>query len=383
MHYPPSGLVLFRNRNKTEEFEVTSNFTASLPSVNPNNTDRARPTRLRFGDFEADLVTSELFKSGSKVPIQEKPFRFLAALLYHPGELVTREAMSHSLWPDIYVQVNQGLNAAVRKVRMALRDDALKPKFVETLGSHGYRFIHPAEVLRWSSEVAEVTDVAVRIALLPLKYATHDEMELAGGLTQQLNSLLERIHPRLLVVGGSDLSRLAASNGQLESIRKAMEVAYVLSGSVSLKSRRIELSIALTDAREDLRLWEETYEASFQEVGRIQDEIAGRILESCRNLQPGSFARSLTRMTFPNDQEYLRACHHMSRRTSDDLVKAIELFRKTTESDARFAPAWAGLARAYNLAGLRGLMPGTAACGRASETARRALELDANNADAM
>src|SRR5689334_10001582 len=128
-----------------------------------------RPTRVRFGSFEADLALRELYENGEKVPMQSKPFQFLAALLRHHGEIVSREAISHALWPDIYVQVNQGLNAAARKVRKVLRDDATKPKFVETLGSRGYRFIHAAEDLRWSSDVSEVTNNSIRLAVLPIK----------------------------------------------------------------------------------------------------------------------------------------------------------------------------------------------------------------------
>jgi DNA-binding winged helix-turn-helix (wHTH) protein len=105
--------------------------------------ERPRQKKFCFGQFEADIESGELFQSGKKVHLQAKPFSLLATLLEHHGEIVTRESLSSQLWPDTFVQADQGLNAAVRKVRRVLRDDAENPKYIETLGSRGYRFIHP------------------------------------------------------------------------------------------------------------------------------------------------------------------------------------------------------------------------------------------------
>ncbi len=105
--------------------------------------ERPRQKKFCFGQFEADTESGELFQSGKKVHLQAKPFSLLATLLEHHGEIVTRESLSSQLWPDTFVQADQGLNAAVRKVRRVLGDDAENPKYIETLGSRGYRFIHP------------------------------------------------------------------------------------------------------------------------------------------------------------------------------------------------------------------------------------------------
>jgi DNA-binding winged helix-turn-helix (wHTH) protein/Flp pilus assembly protein TadD len=105
--------------------------------------ERPRQKKFCFGQFEAHIESGELFQSGKKVHLQAKPFSLLATLLEHHGEIVTRESLSSQLWPDTFVQADQGLNAAVRKVRRVLRDDAEDPKYIETLGSRGYRFIHP------------------------------------------------------------------------------------------------------------------------------------------------------------------------------------------------------------------------------------------------
>src|SRR5947209_20326510 len=97
---------------------------------------------IRFGEFEADVRSGELRRQAQRPKLQEKPFQFLAALLTHPGELVTREQLRQSLWPaDTFVDFEHGLNTAVNKVREALRDSANDPRFIETLPRRGYRFI--------------------------------------------------------------------------------------------------------------------------------------------------------------------------------------------------------------------------------------------------
>src|SRR5919106_2821322 len=99
---------------------------------------------VRFGVFELDLNTGELRKAGAKINLPEQPFQVLEALLDRPGGLVTREELRQRLWPaDTFVDFDQGLNAAVRRLRDALGDSADTPRFVETLPRRGYRFIAP------------------------------------------------------------------------------------------------------------------------------------------------------------------------------------------------------------------------------------------------
>lgn len=98
--------------------------------------------KLRFGVFEINLPEGELRKRGRKVKLQEQPFRLLALLLRAPGQVVTREELQKTLWPaGTFVEFEQGLNTAIRKLRRALDDSADNPRFIETLPRKGYRFI--------------------------------------------------------------------------------------------------------------------------------------------------------------------------------------------------------------------------------------------------
>ena len=103
-------------------------------------------TATRFGVFELDLVSGELRKSGVKVRLQEQPFQVLKAMVERPGRVVTREELQQRLWPgETFVDFEDGLSTAVRKIRHALGDSASSPRFIETLPKRGYRFIAPVD----------------------------------------------------------------------------------------------------------------------------------------------------------------------------------------------------------------------------------------------
>ena len=108
---------------------------------------------VRFGDFEFDLRSGKLFRGGRPVKIQPQPLRVLAVLLESAGETVSRESLRSRVWGDAtFVEFDQGLNYCIRQIRIALRDGASKPLYIETLPKQGYRFIAP---------VTLVTDVAM------------------------------------------------------------------------------------------------------------------------------------------------------------------------------------------------------------------------------
>src|SRR5580693_7176299 len=112
-----------------------------MPATSP-------PTDVfHFGVFQLDLKAGELHKAGVRVKLQDQPFRVLALLVERAGQVVTREELRQRVWPsNIYVDFDQGLNNAIKKVREALGDSADSPRFIETVARHGYRFIADVNV---------------------------------------------------------------------------------------------------------------------------------------------------------------------------------------------------------------------------------------------
>src|SRR5262245_3147558 len=110
---------------------------------------------IRFADFELDLGSGELRKSGgAPVLLAEQPFRILATLIRQSGNLVTRDELRRALWTeDTFVDFEHSLNAAIKRLREALGDSASDPRFIQTIPRRGYRFIAPMETTARTSPV--------------------------------------------------------------------------------------------------------------------------------------------------------------------------------------------------------------------------------------
>src|SRR5215472_363068 len=122
---------------------------------------------VMFGPFALDLRTGELMRTGQRVRLPGHAFQVLAMLLEQPGETVTREALHQRLWSgDTFVDFDQGLNNAIKRLRESLGDSAQRPRYIETLPRLGYRFVgevkrdEPVEAERSSSAPADPSDSA-------------------------------------------------------------------------------------------------------------------------------------------------------------------------------------------------------------------------------
>src|ERR1700761_9636959 len=111
------------------------------------NPPSSSPKFLRFGVFEADLDARELRKAGKLLPLQDQPFQLLVMLLLRHGEVVSRDELQSTLWPQTIVDFDHGLNKAVSKVREALGDSAENPRFIQTVARRGYRFLADVNVV--------------------------------------------------------------------------------------------------------------------------------------------------------------------------------------------------------------------------------------------
>jgi TolB-like protein/DNA-binding winged helix-turn-helix (wHTH) protein len=133
--------------------------------------------RISTGLFEVDLGSGDVLRQGRKVPLQEQPFRVLSLLLERPGQVVTREELQSRIWSaDTYVSFDEGLNTAIRKLRVLFGDSADNPRFIETIPKRGYRFIAPVgeltETERKAPELKRAAHTDGDSAALGLKDAT-------------------------------------------------------------------------------------------------------------------------------------------------------------------------------------------------------------------
>jgi len=102
------------------------------------------PTIYRFGVFAVDTAAHTLWKGSIRLTLQEQPFQVLQALLETPGQIVTREALRLRLWgTNTFVEFDQSLNSALRRLRLALEDNSRDPLYIATVPRVGFRFLAP------------------------------------------------------------------------------------------------------------------------------------------------------------------------------------------------------------------------------------------------
>jgi len=145
------------------------------------------PARFaRFGEFELDFEGFQLRRRGSVVKIEGLPLRLLMLLVARKGELLTRRQIEQTLWGEgVFVDVEQGINTAIRKVRIALRDHAGKPRFLQTIVGQGYRFpAHDVMETETSSASASKCDSQPMVSMEELGQAVLAASGLSGGRSQ-------------------------------------------------------------------------------------------------------------------------------------------------------------------------------------------------------
>src|SRR5688572_2842517 len=142
--------------------------------------------RLRFGSFELDVRSRELRKGDTRLRLQEQPFEILRLMLERPGDVVTRDELRDRLWPKgTFVDFEHSRNAAVKRLRAALGDDADNPRYVETLPRRGYRFIGLVDDEGLAEAPAD-PDHRVRLVVLPFAHVGSTQEYFTDGLTEEM-----------------------------------------------------------------------------------------------------------------------------------------------------------------------------------------------------
>jgi TolB-like protein/DNA-binding winged helix-turn-helix (wHTH) protein/Flp pilus assembly protein TadD len=267
----------------------------------------------------------------------------LIFLVERPGELVSREQIAERLWgKDVFVDVDHSINVAIRKIRIALRDDPEKPRFVETVIGRGYRFAAPVvrsngdspsqvqpqvqtlppppqaaaepAVLPTAVPVKKKRAASLRmllgglaavallalvwvlirgggakstarppirsLAVLPLKNLSGDPTQdyLADGMTEELIGRLAQIHD-LRVISRTSSMHFKDSQLSVPEIAKTLNVDAIVEGSVIREGSRIRVHAQLIRAATDEHFWSETYDRELQDVLTLESEVAQSIAE--------------------------------------------------------------------------------------------------------
>lgn len=394
-----------------------------------------QPDVVNFDAYELRLPTRELLKHGVRIKFPPQAFRVLQMLVERPGHLITREEFHRVLWPaDTFVDFDQGLNSAVKKIRDVLNDSAENPRYIETLPRLGYRFIgevnekadariaeppdrndHSQEAFRHRVPASQqklrlliVSAFAIlglagwviylfshrdwsspgihSIAVLPLENLSgNPEQEyLADGMTDELITHLAKLgSPK--VISRTSVMLYKRAHQPLPEIARVLKVDAVVEGSIAISGNRVRVTVQLIRASDDRHLWAEEYDGQLGDMLSLQRQIAGSIAQEVRAKlgpeQQAYFASKLPRDPVVNEA-YLRGIFFWEKRTEPDLHRAIENFNAAITRDPNFAPAYAGIANSYNMLWYLGFMKADEAVPQARAAIEKALTLDPQSAEA-
>jgi TolB-like protein/DNA-binding winged helix-turn-helix (wHTH) protein/Flp pilus assembly protein TadD len=379
---------------------------------------------LHFGIFQLDLKAGELHKAGVRVKLQDQPFRVLALLVERAGQVVTREELRKRVWPgNVYVDFDQGLNNAIKKVREALGDSADSPRFIETVAKHGYRFVTtvsppPAPPVErrtrfelrtagvWIGSAAAVLAAVgygawhvramragppserVTLAVLPFENLSRDPDQefFSDGLTEEMTAQLAKLNPeRLTVVTPGSVAKYKRTSLPVTQIGEELHADYVLQGSVRRAGDRVRITVHLIHVPEQTDRWADSYDRELKDVLTLQNSVAETIASQIHiTLTPGEQSRLATRRNVDPDayEAYLKGRYYWNKRTADGMQKAQLYFQQAIDQDPNFADAYSGLADCNSGLTWHGFTSPAETLPRALAAARKAVEIDPQSAEA-
>ena len=293
-----------------------------------------RVSVLRFSVFEFDASVPELRRNGRRVHLQDMPLRVLEILLERPNELVPREVFFVRLWPhDESGILDDNLNTAVRKLRLALTDSAHHPRFLETVPKRGYRFVAPVEPANavmaeqpqppfWASPqivanlpagrglgrkatvllivaLFAIATIVFLVQTLPSESEPHAAAQLntlavlpfvnasgqrqdeyfSHGLTEELMERLSR-SGRLRVVSRTSTFAIKDKALGAQEIGRLLGAESLVEGSVRRDGDRLRINVRLINARDGYQLWSDLYDRRMGDLLQVQEEIASSIADT-------------------------------------------------------------------------------------------------------
>ena len=335
--------------------------------------------RLRFGDFQVDLLSGELRKNGHKVRLQSQPFQLLAVLLERPGEVVTREEVSRRLWPsDTFVDFDHGLGTAVNKLREALGDCADSPRFVETLPRRGYRFIGKIDHFEAEAIARSSRFRSTMLAVLPFQNLSGDSSQdyFADGLTEEMITHLGKLSgSQLGVVARTSSMAYKKTTKDIGQIGRELDVDYILESSVRRDGNQVRITVQLISVQNQAHVWADSYDRELTHSIGVQEEVAREVAQQIKaNLAP---ARALHVPLNPlaNDA-YLQGRYFFNQFTEDGFGKAASHFEKAVTADPDFAAAWAGIAESYTFLIITNVLRPQEGWPKVRHATQKAVELD-------
>ena len=339
-------------------------------------------SRIRFGPFELDSNSGELYRDGGVVPIAPQPFRLLATLATRPGELVTREELRQIVWGDAtFVDFERGLNFCVLQARTALGDDARQPSYIETLPRRGYRFIaaieQPAAVgSRSRSAPRIVLSIAMAVvvivmitawqhrarptprrmlAVLPFENLSRaEDAAFADGITEELLAHLSRAETSEIgLIARPSTQRYRGSGKTAREIGRELHAGHIVTGSIRREGDRVRVTAQLVDAGTGSQVWSESFNRRGASALAIQEDIAGKIARALRVRLTEQSAAALTARSTAAHEAYLRGRQLWHEQSTEAVFASVDKLREAIRLDPGFVLPRVALAESMHSLAMR------------------------------
>jgi TolB-like protein/DNA-binding winged helix-turn-helix (wHTH) protein len=379
---------------------------------------------VRFEGFELNLQSGELRRNGSRVKLQDQPFKVLVALLQRPGEIVTREELRRLIWAQENIgDFDHAINLAIAKLRSSLGDSADVPHLIETLPRRGYRFIGTAApdaiqlernlspVQRWNLPLIAVLLIVIAavvllvdagglrsklfslssspmqirsLAVLPLNSLSSDQEQnyFTEGMTEALITELGNISA-LRVISLQSVMQYKGTKKSVPQIARELNVEAIVEGSIIRAGDQVRITVQLIDGRTDRHLWAYSYQREMRGILSLQNDVAKAIAAEVKvrlTPQEEKLLASARPVNPEAHEAYLKGLYYVNRWPEPESVHCIESFQRATEIEPSFADAQAGLATCYTV--MPWTFPPKEVYPRAKAAAKEAIRLDPNQAEA-
>jgi DNA-binding winged helix-turn-helix (wHTH) protein/TolB-like protein len=279
-----------------------------------DNHNMSATARVRFGVFEFDPATRELFRDGAPVRLQAQPAQALALLLAHAGEAVTRETLRGELWgEETFVDFDGSLNYCIAQIRTALGDSADSPRFVQTLPKRGYRFIAPigrtappktGPSPAWRRQLyapglwltVALTIVCLVLVLRPVaksggqSYRTVAVLRfdnetgdpaltrLADALTDSaVVELTLATGSRFDIIGNAAILRGPREHRDLLAIGRSLHAGYIILGQVQRQPAGLRILAHLIRLPDQKHIWVVRFDSPVEQAESGQSDLARRM----------------------------------------------------------------------------------------------------------
>ncbi|MBZ5613918.1 MAG: winged helix-turn-helix domain-containing protein [Acidobacteriia bacterium] len=345
---------------------------------------------VRFDCFEADLQSGELRKRGIRIGLRNQSFQVLAALLEHPGEVVTRENLQQLLWHDnVFVDFETNLNAAVGHLREALNDSAEHPRFIETLPRRGYRFLAEA----YAPPEPQRNAGRVRLVVLPFVNMSESAQNYCSdAMTDEIITALASLVPEhLAVIARTTAMHYKGTHKDVGRIGRELAASYVVEGGIRRDNDHASVNVQVIQTSDQSHVFARRYEAALRDIFQLHSSIAKDIAihlnlpgiaEEVHRTSAWVAGRRQATNNIAAYNEYIQGRYLAERLIPEEMAKAKQHFEDAIRYDPEFALAHMALADLFSWLGYKGYMRPKDAYAIGITYALRAVEIDDTLAEA-